>query len=92
MATRMTVGEKFQHYFGRLSAFELKKGWGAGKYTASEYLFMLLLGLWLAYFLPTFIPLSTLFSAAQVLTGIYVLYLLLLFFLSGGLGRVVDVI
>lgn len=88
----MSPGEKFQYYFHRLSAFELKKNWSFGKYTVSEYLFLLLVGTWFAYLLPTLVDLSTLLSWAAGLTVVYVLYLALLFLLSGGRGRVVDMI
>lgn len=92
MSSRMSPGEKLQYYFHRLSAFELKKSWSFGKYTISEYLFLLLVGMWLAFLLPTLFSLSTLLAWAEGLTVVYVLYLLLLFALSGGLGRMVDVI
>ena len=86
MAARMSPGEKLQYYFHRLSTFELKKGWSFGKYTVSEYLFLLLIGIWLAYFLPALFSLDTLLGWAEALSAVYLIYLVLLFILWADWG------
>ena len=92
MAMRMSPWEKIQHYHSRTSALENKRGWVLGKYTFSEYFFCLAIALWLAFGLPQALNSATLYTAALGFTLIYVVYWLVLFLMSGGLGRVVDVI
>lgn len=92
MGTRMSPGEKLRHYHHQILSFENKRGLALGKYTISEYVLLAVLGLWLAYLLPTLMTVSALYSLAALVTGLLVVYILLLFFISGGRGRVVDVI
>lgn len=87
----MTFIEKVQHYFGRVHVFEMKNNFAMGKYTFSEYLFLLILGLVFAYYLPLLISTEGIWSAITILAGLFVVYFLACFFLAGGRGRIVDV-
>lgn len=92
MSTRMTLLEKIQHYAGRVYVFESKNHFAVGKYTFSEYLFMLIVALVFAFIVPQVLSTDALVSAIQLLVALYVVYYLACFFLSGGRGRVVDVL
>jgi peptidoglycan/LPS O-acetylase OafA/YrhL len=91
MGTRMSVWEKFQHYAGRVYVFETKNHFAIGKYTFSEYLFMLIVALVFAYVVPQILPNDTLTTIIAALIGLYILYYIACFILSGGRGRIVDV-
>lgn len=84
--------EKLQHYAGRVYVFESKNHFAIGKYTFSEYLFLIIVGLVFAYVLPQIISTDILQSIILVLVAIYVIYYIACFLLSGGRGRVVDVL
>jgi hypothetical protein len=92
MAARMGPMEKLRHYGYQVVSFENKKGWSAGRHTYSEYVFLLAVALWFAFVAPQWIGPAALLSAAILVTGFYILYLLILFFMSGGRGKMVDVI
>lgn len=92
MPARMSFMEKVHHYVGRVHVFEMKNNFAIGKYTFSEYLLMLILGLLFAYYLPQLISVEGIWSAVTILVALYVLYFLACFFLAGGRGRVVDVL
>ncbi|MFH0970450.1 MAG: hypothetical protein V1776_03250 [Candidatus Diapherotrites archaeon] len=91
MSARMNPLEKFKHYEHQVLTFENKRGWSLGRHTLSEYVFLVIVGFWFAFIGPQFIGANILLAIAIVLTILYVLYMLVLFFLSGGLGRPVDV-
>ncbi|MEK6821197.1 MAG: hypothetical protein AABY11_02235, partial [archaeon] len=74
MGSRMSPVEKFKHYEGQSLGFEKRRGWALGRYTVSEYLFLFLLGLWLAFVLPLVVTPEIILSAAMVVTLVYVLY------------------
>ncbi len=92
MPARMTPQERAQHYGGRIHIFEHANGWNIGKYAMSEVLAILALAAFLAWGLPQVVSPSLLFQAGLVFIGLLILYLLLVFKLSGGRGKVVDVI
>ena len=92
MANHMSLGEKLSRYEKQILQFETKKKWKWGNYTLSEYVFLLVVGLWLADILPRFVSLDVLWNIAAGLTVLYVLYLIAAFLLSGGRGRVVDLV
>ena len=92
MSTRMTPLEKLQHYAGRVYVFESKNHFAIGKYTFSEYLFLIIVGLVFAYIIPQILSTEALQNLLLLLVGIYVLYYVACFLLSGGRGRVVDVL
>ncbi len=91
MPSRMSLTEKIQHYVGRVHVFEMKNNFAVGKYTFSEYVFMLILGLLFAYYLPQLISTQGIWSAITILLALYILYFLACFLLAGGRGRIVDV-
>ena len=69
----------------------MKNNFAIGKYTFSEYLFLLILGLAFAYYLHQFISVQGIWSIITILVGLFVIYFLACFFLAGGRGRIIDV-
>lgn len=92
MPSHMSPWEKLQYYVRRIHLFEEKNNFAIGKYTFSEYLFLIIVGLLFAFFLPQIIPITTIWNIVLILIVLYVLYLLTCFFMAGGRGRVVDVL
>lgn len=92
MATRMSPQERAHHYGGRIHVFEHANGWNIGKYAVSEVLAIIALAAFLSWGLPQVIAPSMLFTIGLVFVGLLILYLILVFSLSGGRGKVVDVI
>lgn len=91
MGTRMSLWEKIQHYAGRVYVFESKNHFAIGKYTFSEWLFLLIVGLLFAVILPQLISSESITLIIGVLVILYVVYYLACFLLAGGRGRIVDV-
>lgn len=91
MSSRMTPLEKIQHYAGRVHLFETKNNFSIGKYTFSEWLFLLIVGLVFAYILPQLLSGELIVNAIIVLAVLYAIYYLFCFLLAGGRGRIVDV-
>ncbi|MBM3282546.1 MAG: hypothetical protein FJY86_04385 [Candidatus Diapherotrites archaeon] len=91
MGSRMSLWEKIQHYAGRVYVFESKNHFAVGKYTFSEYLFLLIVALVFAYLVPQVLSNDTLITIIGALIALYVVYYLACFLLSGGRGRIVDV-
>lgn len=92
MATRMTPQERAQHYGGRIHIFEHANGWNIGKYAFSEVLGILAIAAFLSWGLPKVIAPDMLFMIGAGFIVLLILYLILVFSLSGGRGKVVDVI
>ncbi len=88
----MTPQERAHHYGGRIHMFEHANGWNMGKYAFSEVLAILAGIFFLAWGLPQLVSSDTLFLAGLIFVGLLVLYFILVFSLSGGRGKVVDVI
>ena len=91
MSSRMTPLEKIQHYAGRVHMFETKNNFTIGKYTLSEWLFLLIVGLLFAYILPQIVSGEMIVNAVVILIILYAIYYLACFLLAGGRGRIVDV-
>lgn len=90
MSKYMSLSEKYQRFEKQLLSFEEKKKWKLGHYTFSEYLFLIVIGLWAADVLPRFISLDSLFWVAVGATVLYIVYIIAIFAMSGGRGRVVQ--
>ncbi len=88
----MSVGEKISRYVGRIRVFEEKNNWVIGKYGVSEWLVILIVALLFAHFVPQFVSQEAIVSAITILVVIYLIYIILCFRLSGGRGKVVDVL
>ena len=92
MASRMNPWERFLHYEHQILSFENKRGWAIGRHTISGLLVLIAVGLWFAFIIPQWVSLNSLLTFAEIITGLLIAYVLLVFFMSGGFGRVVDVI
>jgi hypothetical protein len=92
MGTRLSPLEKLRRYCHQAGDFERNDGWNVGRYSVSDFLLFLIIGIWFAYFLPQIIEPGLLSQIGLILIVLYILYLFVLFILSGGRGRVVDVI
>ena len=88
----MSPKERASFYGGRIHMFEHSNGWNIGKYALSEVLAIIALGAFLSWGLPKIVSPDTLFMIGIAVIGILILYMLLVFSLSGGRGKVVDVI
>ena len=92
MPSRMSPKERASYYGGRIHMFEHSNGWNIGKYALSEFLGIIALMAFLSWGLPKIISPDTLFTIGAAVVGILILYMILVFSLSGGRGKVVDVI
>lgn len=92
MPSRMSPKERASYYGGRIHMFEHSNGWNIGKYALSEVFAIIALGAFLAWGLPRIVSPDTLFMIGVGALVIMAIYLLIVFSLSGGRGKVVDVI
>ncbi|MDP2666655.1 MAG: hypothetical protein Q8P05_04105 [Candidatus Diapherotrites archaeon] len=90
MTNRMTLTEKCQRFFHQVRHFEVKQGLAFGRYTLSDYLLFLTVGIWFAAILQGFFSQEILFQMGGVVLVLLLAYHIALFLVSGGRGRVVD--